>query len=211
MGPETHPDREALMATLSCSMVGPMDGLGLLNASRVLATARADGRVLRPDRPLTISDACFRKEPAACFEYETYTDLPGLGRVVYVFANEPGALHPALPPGAKAVYNWYTGTVTRADGALTPEPGYEGHVYAVVVPVLPNGWVFLGEVGKYVPLSRARFERAEATPGGVEAEVAGVAGETVQVCAYLHTTRCQAVHFARTETRLVTFAEGLLV
>ena len=41
--PESHPDREALMATLSGAMVGPMDGIGLLNRSRVLATCRADG------------------------------------------------------------------------------------------------------------------------------------------------------------------------
>merc|ERR1719231_332268 len=60
VGPERTPDREALMATLSCAMVGPMDGIDLLNASRVMATCRGDGKVLKPDRPLTVTDACFR-------------------------------------------------------------------------------------------------------------------------------------------------------
>merc|ERR1712241_1538774 len=48
-GPELNADREALMATLSCAMVGPMDGIELLNASRVMATCRGDGVVLKPD------------------------------------------------------------------------------------------------------------------------------------------------------------------
>ena len=38
-GPETHPQRETLMATLSTAMVGPMDGIHLLNASRVMCDA----------------------------------------------------------------------------------------------------------------------------------------------------------------------------
>lgn len=51
VGPETHPDREALMSVLSTAMVAPMDGIHLLNATRVNATCRADGIVLKPDRP----------------------------------------------------------------------------------------------------------------------------------------------------------------
>merc|ERR550534_1357362 len=42
VGPERNPDREAIMATLSCAMVAPMDGIYLLNASRVMATCRKD-------------------------------------------------------------------------------------------------------------------------------------------------------------------------
>ena len=60
VGPEKNPDREALMATLSCAMVGPMDGINLLNKTRVMASARADGYILKPDRPLMSTDACFK-------------------------------------------------------------------------------------------------------------------------------------------------------
>ena len=38
VGPETHPDREALIALLSAAMVGPMDGINLLNKTRVMMT-----------------------------------------------------------------------------------------------------------------------------------------------------------------------------
>jgi len=37
-----------------------MDGLGLLNASRVMTTCRKDGVVLKPDAPLKPPDTCFR-------------------------------------------------------------------------------------------------------------------------------------------------------
>ena len=60
VGPERNPDREALMATLSCAMVGPMDGIHLLNKSRTMTACRADGYILKPDRPVTTTDACFR-------------------------------------------------------------------------------------------------------------------------------------------------------
>ena len=55
-----HTDREALMATLSCAMVGPMDGIELLNATRVMTSCRGDGVVLKPDKPVTTADSCFR-------------------------------------------------------------------------------------------------------------------------------------------------------
>ena len=49
------------MATLSCAMVGPMDGIELLNATRVMTTCRGDGVVLKPDKPVTTVDSCFRE------------------------------------------------------------------------------------------------------------------------------------------------------
>merc|ERR1712072_960167 len=82
-GPETNPDREALMATLSAAMVGPMDGINLLNKTRVMTTCRADGQVLKPDRPLTPPDACFRQGNPTCKVYLTHSDVNGLGRVRY--------------------------------------------------------------------------------------------------------------------------------
>ena len=44
-----HAAREILMAALSTAMVGPMDGIGLLNVSRLMASCRKDGVVLKPD------------------------------------------------------------------------------------------------------------------------------------------------------------------
>ena len=40
-----------------------------------------------------------------------------------------------------------------------------------------SGWVLLGELDKYVPLSSQRFEATACTPTGVSATVCGAAGE----------------------------------
>ena len=37
---------------------------------------------------------------------------------------------------------------------------YEGHIYAVVTPIL-NGWAFLGETDKYVTASSKRFTKVQ--------------------------------------------------
>merc|ERR1719210_1675134 len=130
-GPETDPDREALMATLSCASVGPMDGIFLLNASRVMATCRQDGKVLKPDRPITATDSCFRRREPSCFVYETYSDVIGYGRVHYFFSND-GAM-PLTPADVylaadsalgHAVYNWYTGVLTRMEQSNSLPAGY---------------------------------------------------------------------------------------
>ncbi|CAK9061196.1 unnamed protein product [Durusdinium trenchii] len=94
VGPEIRPNRATLMAALSGAMVGPMDGIHLLNASRVMSTCRADGRVLKPDRPVMPLESCFSKgiDPASCHNYFTYSDLNGLGRVFYIFTNAPHPL-----------------------------------------------------------------------------------------------------------------------
>ena len=73
VGPETDPDREALMATLSGAMVGPMDGIGLLNVSRTcqLPQGRRDpqARPSRSPRRLVLQGQGRRP---GCFVYHTF-------------------------------------------------------------------------------------------------------------------------------------------
>ena len=209
VGPETHPEREALIATLSTAMVGPMDGLGLLNKTRLMQTCRADGVLLKPDAPITTSDECFRaapwagaaraaggtaelrEDPSTCYLYHTSSAVAGYGTVHYVFANDARPLTPAMAyiPAADAnkyaVYNWHARTVQPllASGTAVA-PSFEGFAYAVVAPKL-SGWVLFGEVGKYVTLSTRRFVKVAAQELSLFVTVAGVAGETVRVCALL--------------------------
>lgn len=195
VGPEKHPNRAALMAALSGSMVGPMDGINLLNASRVMSTCRSDGVLLKPDKPVAPFESCFATgaDPATCFNYITYSDISGQGRAFYVFMNEPGglSLKDIVPSGATAqeyaIYNWYTESVAWLSGK-TPDdeievaPGYEGHAYALAAPLV-NGWALLGERHKLVPTSSLRFPSLRYVGARLEVSVRGVAGELVEVCA----------------------------
>jgi len=218
VGPEKHPDRAALMATLSAAMVGPMDGIYLLNASRVMTTCRADGLVLKPDRPLTPPDACFLAGNPTCFVYQTYSDVQGLGRVQYYYNDNGDApmlsAEVALPdPSRHALYNWYSRELSALKTSNVLAAGYEGHLYASVLPIV-NGWAFVGEVDKYVVASGLRFPHVEATTSALAATVTGVQGETVKVCAAeakgLELV-CKAVTFATDGDQVLVFAATVLV
>merc|ERR1711937_512256 len=175
-------------------MVGPMDGIYLLNKTRIMSTCRSDGRVLKPDKPLTVVDSCFLRRDPTCFIYETHSDIKDYGRVHYYFNNANGAsISPADvylsadPAKSHLVYNWYTREIHHMGSAVNLSSGYEGHVYATVVPVVSD-WAFLGEVDKYVTAASIRFSKVAVADVGfglttLTASVAGVKGETVRVCA----------------------------
>lgn len=182
-GPELEPDLHALMATLSTAMVGPMDGINLLNKTRVMATCRLDGIVLKPDRPQKVVDTCFLKgrqlqKPENCFVYSTESAIPGLPSPVFYFYDDSPTLSEGLVPamleltvdevngGQFVVLDWYSGLVvpwTDGGAPLKLSGGYEGHAYQVASPVLNfdgdgGGIAFLGEyTSKYVPCSTLRF------------------------------------------------------
>ncbi|CAE7295913.1 unnamed protein product [Symbiodinium pilosum] len=219
VGPETAPNRAALMAVLSGAMVGPMDGIYLLNATRVMSSCRADGKVLKPDRPVMPLESCFDAgvDPAGCHNYFTYSDVPGLGRAFYIFMNQPGQLHlKNLTPvaGDYLVYDWYSGLLTWLDAA-TPESafsvqaGYEGHSYALLTPAIHGtGWVLVGERAKLVPTSSIRFRVLDARAATLSVDVYGVAGEVVDVCAAERHSglMCKEVRFQQSGWLAVTFA-----
>lgn len=227
-GPETNPDREIIIATLSGGMVGPMDGLGFLNKSRVMASCRNDGTVLKPDRPLHISEACFfplkqafgRKLPESCYVYETYSDVSEDCRVHYVFLADTTTLARRMldtkedEPSSYLVYNWYTGQILRLDGddEVELEPGYEGHVYAIVSPLVDN-FAFFGDVSKYATASTKRFsilppdnkrEDGVVIDRFPRVAIDGLQGERVSVCASAEDAvlRCTSRSFDRDEEHL---------
>jgi len=200
---------------LSAAMVGPMDGIYLLNASRVMASCRGDGKVLKPDRPVTPPDSCFRAGKPLCQVYTTHSEVKGIGRVHYYFNNDGTA--PMTPSevgltvgssdGAYAIYNWYSGDVSLLAETNRLEAGYEGHIYASVAPIV-GGWAFLGEVDKYVVASTLRFVSVAADGGSLVVKVHGVLGENVLVCAAQVTSLkkvCQTISFHQDGVQDVVF------
>jgi hypothetical protein len=195
-----------------------------------MSTCRADGTVLKPDKPLTIADDCFaRAEGAAaidaCFVYHTYSDIPGIGRVHYHFNNDKN--EPITPPmlninsasntrnggggmiSSYVVYNWYSREVSALDAnGTTIAAGYEDHTYAIVAPIT-GAWAFVGETNKYVTAASIRF--TSVTPSasnGLSVQVVGVAGETVQVCAVKAadlSLECSSIKFDAAGTRTLSF------
>lgn len=57
--PGTNGELNAIIATLSTGPVGPSDGAGNHNTTRIMRSCTADGRILQPEKPLTPIDATF--------------------------------------------------------------------------------------------------------------------------------------------------------
>jgi len=220
VGPETKPNRATMMAVLSGAMVGPMDGINLLNATRVMSTCMADGTVLKPDRPVMPLESCFSTgvDPAGCHNYFTYSDVPGLGRNFYVYMDTPGELRlqDVMPSGLRAesyaVFDWYASSLSWLDAAkptsvFKASAGYEGHSYALLAPVI-QGWSLIGEKAKIVPSSSGRFHVVSVNFSELYIEVWGVSGEEVEVCAAQRaavTVVCKEVRFKKTGPLAVHF------
>lgn len=59
--PGTNGELNAILATMSTGPVGPADGAGQHNATRLMRTCAADGTILQPEKPLTPIDASYRQ------------------------------------------------------------------------------------------------------------------------------------------------------
>ena len=59
--PGTDGELNVILATMSRGPVGPSDGAGQHNATRIMRTCAADGTILPPERPMTPIDATYRK------------------------------------------------------------------------------------------------------------------------------------------------------
>ncbi|RJO68104.1 MAG: hypothetical protein C4523_07760 [Myxococcales bacterium] len=82
---ETHGEAEALISALSGGMVGAGDQIGLADPELLSRSCRADGLLLKPDRPALPLDAMFlpHTRPFTTF---TYSRREGLGQWTYVAA-----------------------------------------------------------------------------------------------------------------------------
>lgn len=188
---------------------GPSDLAGAMNASLVMRSCRADGVLLRADKPATVLDAAW----SASFDdlvprrvEGAFTDI-GTLRWSYILSlnlDDPFSLAvtdlggPATVPSAEFVAcdfgrgcaegPWTALSVAAGPLKLPACPQVDdltpGWGYRVVAPVLPSGWVLLGEVEKIVPVSGRRFltvASGVAPAPELEAVVAAATGETVVV------------------------------
>jgi hypothetical protein len=94
---ESAGEAEALISSLSAGMVGAGDRLGAAKKAILLRTCRADGLLLKPDRPATPIDAMFLPH-ARPFLTAAHSDRAGLGRWRYLAAYHLARQHPQRSP-----------------------------------------------------------------------------------------------------------------
>ena len=90
---EKNGEAEALISVLSAGMVGPSDEVDKQNAELLLRTCRADGLLLKPDRPATPIDAMFLPHSRP-FITKTFSRREGVGEWTYLAAYHFARRHP---------------------------------------------------------------------------------------------------------------------
>ena len=194
------PAYETLIAFLMGGPYGPGDMVGAMDRDLVMRTCRADGVLLRADKPLTHMDSTFLeifKTGNAPNVWTTSSEVDG-HRWTYMLGLN---LHDTFTVASNdmrlgdnvteyAVWEFWGGP-QKGVAALTPSvtfmfpscpeptttPKTLGHKYYVAAPILPYGWVLYGETAKIVTVSRVRVQSVATSPGALTLGVTVSAGE----------------------------------
>jgi hypothetical protein len=179
---------QLLLATLSAGPVGIADPIGSIDGGNLLHAVRRDGVIVKPDVPLTPTDASYSNmarsanTPQIAFAWSDFGAL----RTNYVFAFAQGGTN-ALAQFSPAdfgvdapvyVYDYFAGTGQLVDPSETIQKPIPGDaLYLVLAPVGPSGIAVVGDTGQFVTMGKKRV--VEYTDhGAARVRVAFAAGET---------------------------------
>ena len=157
---------QLLLATLSAGPVGVGDPIGALNGPSLLQSVRMDGVIVKPDVPLTPTDASYANmahgtdTPQIAY---TWSDFGAL-RTNYVFAFTQGtnALAKFSPAdfGMNTpvyAYDYFAGTGQLVNPWETIQKQITGDaLYMVLAPVGPSGIAILGNASQFVTMGKKR-------------------------------------------------------
>jgi hypothetical protein len=178
---ETDPAGQTAMAVLAGGPYGVADIAGALNKSLLMQSCRDDGVLLRPDKPATAVDHSWVlsfDDLKPRFIWGTFSQV-GSARWSYVLSlnlDQPVSVPMATLDESSAGNGWVAyeswhgvangqyikipATVGTLTLPATPQVDTMtlGHSLWVIAPVLPGGWVFVGEEHKLVAASRRRLK-----------------------------------------------------
>jgi hypothetical protein len=156
-----------LVATLSGGMVGVGDAIGELDRVGLMRAIRADGVIVKPDRPLTPLDWSYvaqAKDPRSAV-VSTAQTAHGGHTTTYLFAFRPdrGERNAKLPvrdlgyAGPVFAFDYFEQRGVRLDcGDELSFSISKGGAYWIVAPIGASGAALLGDPDKFVGLGRQR-------------------------------------------------------
>ena len=158
---------QLLLATLSAGPLGIGDPIGSINGANLLHAVRRDGVIVKPDVPLTPTDASYSSmahstdTPQIAYTWSDFGEL----RTNYVFAFTQGknALAKISPSdfgisGPVYAYDYFAGTGQLMDPADVVQKQISGDaLYLVMAPVGPSGIAVLGDVDQFVTMGKKRI------------------------------------------------------
>jgi hypothetical protein len=187
-----------LISTLSASMVGLSDKIGDEDLTNIFRSVRKDGVIVKPDVPMTPSDATYIAEgrgehpSLVCATHTTHDEAGIAGTAEYVFAfqekaptdGKPGKSWKIEPEslgihGPVFAYDFFNGTgqLVNAGASLSGNFDAQGWNYWVLTPVGPSGMAFIGDTGMFVTRGKKRIASIHDENGRLETSVLLSAGE----------------------------------
>ena len=157
---------QLLLATLSAGPVGVGDAIGALNGPNLLQAVRLDGVIVKPDVPLTPTDASYGNmahgtdTPQIAYTWSDFGTL----RTNYVFAFTQGTNAVAkFSPSDFGMntpvyaYDYFAGTGQLMNPWDVIQKQISGDaLYMVLAPVGPSGIAILGNANQFVTMGKKR-------------------------------------------------------
>jgi hypothetical protein len=173
-----------LLATLSGGMVGIGDAIGKIDWNSLRRAVRADGVLVKPDKPLTPLDQSYiacAKDPSAPIVAVARTDHEGwITSYLFAFGGKTVTVSPAALgyEGPVYAYDYFrrSGAYLMPKGRLRLSP-VGRTAYFIVVPVAVSGIGLLGDLDKFVSNGRSRVRRI-VDSDALRAEIVVAAGES---------------------------------
>jgi hypothetical protein len=193
---ERQPEMECLAAALSGGPVAPSDKIGTENKELLMKTCRADGLLLKPDKPATPIDLMFKehakyyitsthvkKARGMAWHYVHVTNLwPKKVKDPTISLQDLGidGMHKYM-----AYLHWKKEFIPMtSDGAkISLDLGSEEQELIVLCPELAEGTYLIGNVDKFVTCAAKQFPSVEFSDdaSSVTIRVEGAPGEKVPV------------------------------
>lgn len=197
---EPYPLLQAVVATYSTGPVGPSDHIAAVDKTIVMQTCAIDGRILKPSKPMRNIDSSFLQRAFGSGGpsgevWSTHTEVSGL-RWYHVLSVDLTSTYQFLPKDmldshqSEYSVSWVAYTHTLLSDPVPfdesrpielPKCGRSDFGLWHIAPVFENGWVLLGEMDKFVPVSEQRIRAIEATATDVMIQLVGVPGEEVSM------------------------------
>jgi len=158
---------QLLLATLSAGPLGIGDPIGSINGANLLRAVRRDGVVVKPDVPLTPTDASYSNmahstdSPQVAYTWSDFGEL----RTNYVFAFTEGKnAQVKISPsdfgisGPVYAYDYFAATGQLMDVSEVIQKQISGDaLYLVMAPVGPSGIAVLGDADQFVTMGKKRI------------------------------------------------------
>jgi hypothetical protein len=176
---DEHAELEALLAAMSGGVVGLGDRIGCTDADVVLRVCRPDGRLVGPDRPISLCEQSFfdpgTSADRLCWASTTSTNARGTWHyVLAVHVGEPGERPVADFACLRSitgsedemlVYEWRAGTAapaTELEASLTTRDWSLFVCCPIVVDDEGRRSALIGDPSRYATMSSARVDAGPA-------------------------------------------------